>query len=130
MKYQSNFSISAGFDFSRKFYVTSSDSSPMDLTGATIVAHLAKHPKSINVLESTATNICYNYIPFTGYIEDGPNGVFSLNLDKTKTSLLEEGKYVYSVSIIDINGINLGEVFSGTISVDWAMNPEFGTVCS
>lgn len=128
MKYQSNFALSAGCDFSRNFYVTNPDTSPVDLTGATVIGYLAKHPKAIYVTDSTSDHIFYNYIPFDCIIEDGVNGVFSLNLTKQETILLEEGKYSYSVSIIDVNGTNIGEVFSGIIFVDWGMNPEFGTI--
>lgn len=128
MNYQLNISIPAGFNFSQIVFVTNPDGSPMDITGATVTGYLAKHPKAIFALDTTADETFFNYIPFTCYIEDGVGGVFSMNMTKAQTILLEEGQYVYSTSITDINGTNLGSFAAGPANVIFAMNPEFGTV--
>lgn len=128
MKYQSNIPITAGAPFSWTFYVTNPDGSPVDITGATVTAYLAKHSNAIYALDTTADHTFYNYIPFTCHIENGQNGVFSVNLNSYETHVLEEGKYVYSATVIDINGTNLGEVISGLAFVSTSLNPEFGTV--
>ncbi|AEC52966.1 hypothetical cyanophage protein [Synechococcus phage S-CRM01] len=128
MKYQFNFTISAGLPFSRNFYLTEADNSPLNITGATVTAHLAKHARAIFATDSTADLTYYNYIPFTCVIEDGENGIFSLNMTADQTILLEEGKYTYFALITDANGDPLEEVVSGIIFVDFAMNPALGQI--
>lgn len=128
MKYQVNIDISAGLPFSRNFYLTKPDLSPIDLTGATVTGYLAKHPSAIFVTDTTSENIFYNYILFTCYVEDGLNGVFSLNLSAEQTAILKEGNYVYSVNIVDRNGISLDEVVGGPAYVSVTLNPVLGTI--
>ena len=128
MKYQVNIAISAGSQFGQEFYVTDPDGSPTDITGATVTAYIAKHAKAVYATDTTSSQTFYNYLPFTGVIEDGQNGVFSLNLTAEQTLSLDEGKYVYSASITDINGNQLGEVVSGIAFVSFSMNPSTGTI--
>ena len=44
------------------------------------------------------------------------------------TIVLEEGKYVYSVNIIDANGVSLDEVVGGPAFVSVTLNTNFGTI--
>lgn len=128
MKYEVNICISAGSPFRQEFYVTNPDLSPTDITGAKITAYIAKHPRALYATESTSDHIFWNYLPFTCLIDDGPAGVFSLSMEDYETILLEEGKYVYSASILTDGGLNLGSVVSGSAFVEFDMNPIIGSM--
>ena len=128
MKYQVNIDISAGLPFCREFYITNPDLSPIDITGATVTAYLAKHPCAFFATDTTSEHTFYNYILFTCYVVDGVGGVFSLNMSAEDTIVLEEGKYVYSVNIIDANGVSLDEVVGGPAFVSVTLNTNFGTI--
>jgi hypothetical protein len=103
-KYTVNIVIPAGSDFSQVYYLTNPDMSPKDLSGCHVTANIAKHPRALDAVTSTSEEPDYTYSPFKCYIEDGKMGVISLNMNSSQTVKLEEGKYVYGVSIRDVNG--------------------------
>jgi hypothetical protein len=110
-----NITISRGNDFSQVFFLTNPDRSPVDLTGATFSANLAKHSMAQDALAEGGT--VYKFIPFaTSVVEEG-NGTYSISLTPEQTGNLEEGKYVYSVSMMNVNGV-ITETISGLAFVD------------
>ena len=102
--FQVNINISAGVDFTQQFTVNNPDFSPVDITGYKFFAKLAKHPTSIDAMTSTSGTPVYNYVTFDTSIVDGKKGIYSISLVSAKTSLLAEGKYVYSVVMQNTSG--------------------------
>ena len=102
--FQVNINISAGVDFTQQFTVNNPDFSPVDITGYKFFAKLAKHPTSIDAMTSTSGTPVYNYVTFDTSIVDGKKGIYSISLGSAKTSLLTEGKYVYSVVMQNTSG--------------------------
>jgi len=117
--YQVNLSIEAGTDFIQQFYITGPNLAPMDITGNTFNARIAKHPTAINALTSTTATPVYEYVPFTTAVVNGAGGCYSISLTAAQTALLNEGKYVYNVVMVDANSITTS-VLSGLIFVDVA----------
>jgi len=93
-----NIEISAGTNFSKVFYMKNQDLSPTDITNYTFSARIAKHAGAINAVTSTSTTPVWKYIDMNVTITDGVNGEYTVSLDSTTTSKLEEGKYVYSIT--------------------------------
>lgn len=118
-QYLVNIAIQAGNDFKEMYYLVNPDMSPRDITHCVIEAKLAKHSRAFDAITSTVDQMVYIYSPFKCYVEDGIGGVFSLNMSAQDTNKLEEGKYVYSASLKDINGF-VSEVVSGLIFVNIA----------
>ena len=116
-----NITISRGNDFSQVFFLTNPDKSPVDLTGASFSANLAKHSMSQDVLAENGP--VYKFTPFTTSVVDATTGSYSISLTPEQTSLLEEGKYIYSVSMTNVNGVVI-EAINGLAFVDHA----FGNV--
>tara|TARA_R110002012_G_scaffold56550_2_gene145103 strand:- start:253 stop:633 length:381 start_codon:yes stop_codon:yes gene_type:complete len=122
--FQVNINISAGVDFTQQFTVNNPDFSPVDITGYKFFAKLAKHPTSIDAMTSTSGTPVYNYVTFDTSIVDGKKGIYSISLGSAKTSLLAEGKYVYSVVMQNtsgekspaIEGISFVDVAFGALS--------------
>lgn len=122
--FQVNINISAGVDFTQQFTVNNPDFSPVDITGYKFFAKLAKHPTSIDAMTSTSGTPVYNYVTFDTSIVDGKKGIYSISLVSAKTSLLAEGKYVYSVVMQNtsgekspaIEGISFVDVAFGALS--------------
>ena len=54
--------------------------------------------------ESTRDEPVYKIIPFTTSVVDGNGGVYSIGLTCSQTNKIEEGKYVYNVVLVDVNG--------------------------
>ena len=102
--FQVNLNISAGADFTQQFTVNSPDFGPVDITGFTFLANLAKHPTAIDATVSTSGVPVYNYISFDTAVVDGTGGIYSISMGADKTSLLPEGKYVYSVVLVNNSG--------------------------
>ena len=102
--FQVNISISAGTDFTQQFTVNNPDFSPVDITGFKFLAKLAKHPTSIDAMTSTSGVPVYNFVTFSTAVEDGAKGIYSISLSAAQTSLLPEGKYVYSVVLQNTGG--------------------------
>ena len=97
IQFQINIDIQAGAEFSREFSLKNPDQSPVDISGYTMHAKLAKHQTAQNAVTSTSDAPVYKYISFTSTIVDGPGGVYSISLDAATTAKLQEGKYVYSI---------------------------------
>ena len=122
--FQVNISISAGTDFTQQFTVNNPDFSPVDITGFKFLAKLAKHPTSIDAMTSTSGVPVYNYVAFSTAVEDGPKGIYSINLYSAQHSLLPEEKYVNSVVLQNTGGqkspaievIAFGDVAFGALS--------------
>lgn len=102
--FQVNINIAAGADFTQQFTVNNPDFTPVDITGFKFLAKLAKHPTAVDAMTSTSGVPVYKYITFDTTVVDGVKGVYSISLDATKTSLLAEGKYVYSVVLENLSG--------------------------
>ena len=102
--FQVNLNITAGTDFTQQFTVNSPDFGPVDITGFQFLANLAKHPTSIDATTSTSGVPVYDYISFDTAVVDGEGGIYSISMDAKKTSLIPEGKYVYSVVLVNNSG--------------------------
>ena len=118
-QFQVNINISAGADFTQDFIINNPDASPVNLTGYTFFANLAKHPTAIDAAVSTSGTPVYKYVPFTTNVVDAVTGRYSITMLADKTSKLAEGKYVYNVIMQDING-DKTSVMSGLAFVDIA----------
>ena len=119
IQFQINIDIQAGAEFSREFSLKNPDQSPVDISGYTMHAKLAKHQTAQNAVTSTSDAPVYKYISFTSTIVDGPGGVYSISLDAATTAKLQEGKYVYAVTLEDANG-NLVDTIDGLVFVKTA----------
>ncbi len=113
--YNVNITISRGNSFSQVFFLTNPDKSPVDLTGASFSGNLAKHSNSQDALAEGGP--VYKFIPFTASVVDAGQGTYSISLSPDQTSALEEGKYVYSISMTNVNGVAI-EAISGLAFVD------------
>ena len=112
-----NITISRGNDFSQVFFLTNPDQSPVDLTGATFSANLAKHSVSQDALAENGP--VYKFIPFSTAVVEADKGSYAIALTPEQTGDLVEGKYVYSVSMMNVNGV-ITETISGLAFVDSA----------
>ena len=99
-----NIQISAGATYSEQFSIKNADQSPLDLTGYTVYARLAKHGRAVNAVTSTSTSPVWRYIDFTTQIDNAVGGGYSLYLDAAVTAKLQEGKYVYSITLENTDG--------------------------
>ena len=123
-----NIQISAGNAFSQEFYLANPDKSPMDITGCSVKAYICKHPGAIIAREteyagitgSDVNNIVYSYIEFGTRVVDGKGGVYELSLSPDATKDTPQGKYFYSVSMTDVNGVR-NQVLSGLAFIDFGM---------
>ena len=102
--FQVNINISAGVDYIQEFTVKNPDLSPVNITGFKFFANLAKHPTAVDAMTSTSGVPVYDFISFDTSVVDGVNGVYSISMKPEKTSLLAEGKYVYSVVMQNNSG--------------------------
>tara|TARA_A100001015_G_scaffold29806_1_gene33220 strand:- start:7277 stop:7657 length:381 start_codon:yes stop_codon:yes gene_type:complete len=117
--FQVNISISAGADFQQEFVVTNPDFTPIDITGFTFLAKLAKHPTAIDAAVSTSGVPVYDFVSFDTSVVDGKAGKYAITMGAAKTSLLEEGKYLYNVVLVNNNGEKSPAV-NGLVFVDVA----------
>ena len=118
-QFQVNINIAAGVDFNQEFVINNPDGSPVVITDCTFAGKLAKHPTAIDARVSTSGAPVRTYVSFTASVVDGVGGKYSLALTPAQTSLLEEGKYVYSVVMTDVNG-DTQEVMAGLAFVNVA----------
>lgn len=88
MAAKANILIDQGTDFSTTLTVTDDDGAAVDLTGWTGAGQIRKHYTS-----STATSFTVTF--------DSPrsSGKITIALDRTTTSAMEAGRYVYDVEI-------------------------------
>ena len=118
-QFQVNINIAAGVDFTQDFIVNNPDGSPVNLTGCTFSAAVAKHPTAVDARVSTSGAPVRAYVPFTARVVDGLTGRYSITMLAEQTSKLEEGKYVYNVVMRDTSG-ELSDIMSGLAFVDVA----------
>ena len=117
IQYQVNIQITSGCDFRQEFTLANPDLTPKNITGATFKAGLAKHAVSIDALLSTRDEPVYKIVPFNTTVVDGGKGVYSIGLTAAQTNQLQEGKYVYNVVLVDVNGYK-SEVVTGLAFVE------------
>ena len=117
IQYQVNIQITSGCDFRQEYTLGNPDLSPKVITGATFKAGLSKHAVSINAHESTRDEPVYKIIPFTTSVVDGDGGIYSIALTADQTQKLEEGKYMYNVVMVDVNGTTT-EILTGLAFVE------------
>lgn len=117
--FQVNIVIKAGVSFYQEFTLTEPDLSPKQITGSKFFANLSKHPRSIDVVVSTAEKPKYNYHKFQTRVVNGTSGVFALSMPAHHTNKLKEGKYVFSVIMGEKNG-SRSMVLDGLAFVDVA----------
>ena len=117
IQYQVNIQITSGCDFRQEFTLANPDLTAKNITGATFKAGLAKHAVSIDALLSTRDEPVYKIVPFTTTVVDGGKGVYSIALTADQTNKLQEGKYVYNVVLVDVNGYK-SEVVTGLAFVE------------
>ena len=113
-----NITISRGSTYSQTFFLTNPDMTPVNLEGSTFSANLAKHSMSQDALAEDGT--IYKFIPLTTSVVDASKGSYSISLTPEQTGNLEEGKYVYSVSMMNTQGV-ISETISGLAFVDNAL---------
>lgn len=102
--YQVNISIDAGLPFTQEYYITNPDRSPRNITGFKFLGSASKHPNSIDATKARSGGPVYKMLPFTTRIVDGQKGIVSISMSKDLTSRMAEGKYVYSITMKDVNG--------------------------
>ena len=120
--YTVNIQMSMGVDFSQDFYLTNPDLSPMDITGCKFTGALSKWAGSYNAVESTSSEYKYKSVPFVGSVANGVGGVYNLSMDGALSMGLEEGKYVYTVVMEDVNGTKR-RVLDGVVFLDYTILP-------
>ncbi len=84
-----NQDINAGQDWMSQLNLLTADGSAnRDITGQTLASEVRRHFKSASA--KTAINIVIN---------DASQGLITMSLNNTQTSLLKSGKYVYDVEL-------------------------------
>jgi len=84
-----NQNINAGQDWMSQLNLLTADGSAnRDITGQTLASEVRRHFKSASA--KTAINIVIN---------DAAQGLITMSLNNTQTSLLRNGKYVYDVEL-------------------------------
>lgn len=102
--YQVNIHIDAGLPFTQEYYITNPDRSPRNITGFKFLGSVSKHPTSIDATKAKRGGPVYKMLPFRTRVVDGQKGIMSISMSKDITVRMAEGKYVYSISMKDING--------------------------
>ena len=115
--FQVNINITAGVQFTQEYTITNANRTPTNLTGFTFYANLAKHQEALNAVTSTSTSPVWKYCNLTTDIVNATGGKYTINLSPTESSKLDEGKYVYSVVMLDTDGVYT-EVVRGLAFVD------------
>ena len=110
-----NIHISPGVGFSQVFTMANADRTALDLTGASFTAKIAKHSRAQNVLAEGDTQ--YKNMNFTAEVDNAASGTYKISLTPEQTTLLIEGKYVYNVTMTNINGETFN-VLEGLAFVD------------
>ena len=103
--FQVNINITAGVQFTQEYTITNADRTPTDLTGFTFYANLAKHEEALNAVTSTSDSPVWKYCALTTNIVNATGGKYTIALTPTESSKLDEGKYVYSVVMLDSRGV-------------------------
>jgi hypothetical protein len=105
MAARANLTIIQGATFSSDVTVTNDDKTVFDLTGHTSYGALAKGFASTNTRTafSTSTNTS--------------TGVITITLTSPQTTILEEGRYVYDVTIVNDSNSTVTRVVEGIATV-------------
>ncbi len=117
--FQVNIEIDAGIQFNQEFHITNPDRSPRDITGFKFTAVASKHPNSIDATKAKSGGPAYKMLPFSTRVVDGKAGIMGIAMTKNITSRMAEGKYVYKVTMKDVNG-NASVAVSGLCFVSVA----------
>ena len=120
-RYQVNVSVLSGAEFYQEFTLTEADFTPLNLTGCKIYAAIAKHGNALDANSSTTEQPIRPKIAFSAVIDNALEGKISLYLAPVYTRMLDEGKYVYSVSVENDKG-NIIEVVNGLAFVEKAFS--------
>lgn len=124
-----NIRISSGNDFAQEFYLASPDRSPMNITGCKFTGYIQKHAGAIDAIcteyagntGSEVNNIYYRYLEMDISVTSGIEGVYTVRVPGESTLHYPEGKYVYSITMEDVNGTKT-QVLDGLCFID------FGTI--
>ena len=103
MAIKANIIIDQGTDFSALIDVETETANVFDLTGYTANAQMRKSYSSTSATTFTCSH-------------NGELGQISMNLDKTVTTLLEPGRYLYDIEITSSGG-QVIRVVEGTVTV-------------
>ena len=112
-----NLNLVAGVDFSHTFSLRNYDKTPRDISRGVISGAMAKHKTSIIAYLSTSENKVYNIVKFDASVSSGVRGEFTIYLNGSKTTGLLEGKYMYDVTMVNIDG-STEKLVDGLIFVD------------
>lgn len=121
-----NLQVSAGHDFAQEFYLSNPDRSFMNITGCKFSGNIQKHPGAIIAREtelcgitgSPVDNYVYNFIPMEISVSNGVKGVYRVSIPGSSTLHVNQGKYVYSVTMTDVNGTS-NQVLNGLVFIDF-----------
>jgi hypothetical protein len=121
-----NLHVSAGHDFSQEFYLSNPDRSFMNITGCKFSGHIQKNPGSIiaretelaGVTGSPVNNYVYNCIPLDIIVSNGVKGIYQISIPGESTLHVDQGKYVYSVTMTDVNGVKT-QTLNGLVFIDF-----------
>jgi len=121
-----NLHISAGNDFAQEFYLANPDRSYMNITGCKFTGQIQKHPGAIyarhtelaGLTGSPVDNYVYNYIPMNISVANGVKGIYRIDVPGECTLHMPQGKYVYSVSMTDVNGTKT-QCLNGLVFIDF-----------
>ena len=105
MAARANLTITQGASFSTDVTVTQNDGSVFDLTGHSSYGALAKGFASTNTRTAFSTS------------NNNSTGVITLTLTSPQTSILEEGRYVYDVTIVNDSNSTVTRVVEGIATV-------------
>lgn len=121
-----NLHVSAGHDFAQEFYLSNPDRSFMNITGCKFSGQIQKNPGSIIATEtelagvtgSPVNNYVYNYIPLDISVSNGVKGIYKISIPGECTLHVNQGKYVYSVTMTDVNGVKT-QTLNGLVFIDF-----------
>ena len=121
-----NIQVSAGHDFAQEFYLANPDRSFMNITGCKFSGNIQKHHGAIIATEtelcgltgSPVDNYVYNYIPMEISVANGIKGVYTVRIPGSSTLHVAQGKYVYNVTMTDVNGSS-SQVLNGLVFIDF-----------
>ena len=116
--YSVNITISLGTDFSQWFYLTLSDSTPVDMSTAEFFAVISKHSESVDAVLSTSDNPVWKCIPVTASVIDADDGIYAINIAKEELSSLTDGKFIYTIIARDTTDDTNVKLVSGLVFVD------------
>lgn len=116
--YSVNITITIGTDFSQWFYLTFSDSTPVDLTTAEFFAVISKHSESVDAVLSTSDNPVWNCIPVDVDVINATDGIYALTIAKERLVSLSEGKFIYVIVARDTTDDTIVKLVNGLVFID------------